>query len=75
MSRTPATDPVRYSLVFLRRQRVRDGGPWLRRQVSADQRGQLRALQELRHQRPLWHHRLDASGGSFRTQVSATVNS
>ncbi len=58
---------------LLPRPRVRDGGRRRGGQAPADQRGQLRALQGLRHQGSLRHHHLDDPRGGIGTELPEHV--
>src|SRR5580704_6609664 len=58
---------------LLSRERVRDRDRCARRAPSADQRGELRALQVVRHQGSVRDHQLDDARGRLRTQLSSVV--
>ncbi len=57
---------------FCPAQRVRDGRRWRRRQATAGERGQLRALQGLRHQGPVRCDHLDHAGRRQRSELPRT---
>ncbi len=66
-------DRIRKSLpVFLPRRRLRNGAG-KRPAAPEDQRLQLRALQNLRHRRPLRNHHLGASRGRRRPELRGDV--
>ena len=52
---------------------IRDGRRRRRRQEAADQCGELRALQSLRHQGPVPDHRMGDAGRRLRPQLPAAV--
>ena len=59
---------------FCPAQCLRNGGRWRRRQAPADERGELRALQGLRHQGPLRGDHLDHARRRHRPQLLEPVN-
>ena len=72
----PVRGRVRQPLpALLSRQRLRDGGRHrlAHRAAPADQRVQLRALQDLRHHGPLPDHHLGAARGRRRSQLRKDV--
>ena len=58
---------------LLSRSRLRDGGRWAGREEAADQRVELRALQDVRHHGPVSDHRLDPAGRWRRAAVRRYV--